>query len=99
MNTSNQLINDLKAAATVSSDPTIQLRAAVPSYKAMSHLATVLGALPKHESDPTYAARIEKLRRRRDNWSPSWVRRAVWPRRPRSPADGLRRHRERKTVR
>lgn len=62
MNSCGPLISDLKAAATISTDPTIQLRAAVPSYKAMSHLATVLGALPNHESDPTYAARIEKLR-------------------------------------
>jgi hypothetical protein len=64
MNSVKQAADNLKSTATPGADPLTVLRARAPVYRAMSHLATALATIEHLPHDPTFAARIEKLRER-----------------------------------
>ncbi|HEX3998590.1 MAG TPA: hypothetical protein VHX65_08585 [Pirellulales bacterium] len=60
---SEQTSENLKSAAP-GADRSSRIKASVANYKAMSHLATELGALGSPSADPAFAARIEALRKK-----------------------------------
>lgn len=64
MNMSTTAADNLKAADVPGADPKSVLRAGALSYKAMSHLATELGAIENPPGDPETTTRIEQLRKK-----------------------------------